>query len=151
MLELVHATAGGIIAYKIGSPLLSLPLAFLSHFVLDTLPHWNPNLSREKKKQGRISTKTMFVVFFDCLIGLFLGLKIASLALPDVNKAIFVIFGCFAGILPDLVEAPYFFLNKKTFFLKNLIKFQGSHQWNVSFVWGIAFQLLYLFVLFYFL
>jgi len=139
MLELVHATAGGIIAYKIGSPLLSLPLAFLSHFVLDTLPHWNPNLSREKKKQGRISTKTMFVVFFDCLIGLFLGLKIASLALPDVNKAIFVIFGCFAGILPDLVEAPY------------LIKFQGSHQWNVPFVWGIAFQLLYLFVLFYFL
>ena len=151
MLELVHATAGGIIAYKIGSPLLSLPLAFLSHFVLDALPHWNPNLSREKKKQGRIGTKTMFVVFFDCLIGLFFGLKIASLALPDVNKAIFVILGCFAGILPDLVEAPYFFLNQKIPFLRGLVKFQNGHQWNVPIVLGISSQVLFLILLFCFL
>jgi len=151
MLELVHAATGGIIAYKIGGPLVSLPLAFLSHFVLDLLPHWNPSLSKEKKKLGKISPKTILIIFFDCLIGLILGLKIAFLALPDTKKAIIVVFGCLAGILPDLIEAPYFFLNKNFPFLKGLISFQGEHQWNVPFVFGVSSQILLLILLFYFL
>ncbi len=130
MLELVHAATGGIIAYKIGSPLVSLPLALLSHAVLDLLPHWNPSLTKEKKKSGKISSKTTLIIFFDCLIGLILGLKIAFLALPDTKKAIFVIFGCMAAILPDLIEAPYFFLNKKFPFLKNFL-------WDLNYLRGI--------------
>lgn len=151
MLELVHAATGGIIAYKIGSPLVSLPLALLSHAVLDLLPHWNPSLTKEKKKSGKISSKTILIIFFDCLIGLILGLKIASLALPDTKKAIIVVFGCLAGILPDLIEAPYFFLNKNFPLLKGLISFQSKHQWNVPFVFGVSSQILLLILLFYFL
>lgn len=144
MLELVHAATGGMIALKIGHPLISLPLAVLSHFILDLLPHWNPNLTKEKKNKNKISKKTILIIFFDCLIGLVLGLKIASLALPDTKRAIFVIFGCLAGILPDLIEAPYFFFNKNFPFLKGLISFQNKHQWNISIASGIIFQLVFL-------
>ncbi len=151
MLEFVHAAAGGLIAYKIGSPVLSLPLAFASHFLLDLLPHWNPSLTKEKKYKGKISPKTKIIIFFDCLIGLVLGLKIASMALPDLNKAFLVILGCFLGILPDLAEAPFYFLNKKTPFLKFLVNFQCEHQYNVSFVWGISFQILLIILFFSFL
>ena len=151
MLEFVHAALGGAIAYKIGSPALALPLALGSHFVLDLLPHWNPSLTKEKKFKGKISSKTKIIIFSDCLIGLILGLKIACLALPDLNKAFLVILGCFMGILPDLAEAPYFFLNKKTPFLKFLVNFQSGHQYNVSFVWGISFQILLVILLFSFL
>jgi hypothetical protein len=151
MLEFVHATAGGIIAYKIGSPLLSLPLAFLSHFLLDLLPHWNPSLTKEKKNKGRISFKTMIIILIDCLIGLFFGLKIALMALPDLGKAFIVVLGCFVAILPDLVEATYYFLNRNIPFLRNLVKFQNSHQWNINIFTGICSQIILLVLLFAFL
>lgn len=144
MLEFVHAATGGMIALKIGHPLISLPLAILSHFALDLLPHWNPSLSKEKKNKGKISSKTKLIIFFDCLIGLILGLKIAFGVLPNTNKAILVILGCLAGILPDLIEAPYFFLNKNFPSLNGLIAFQNRHQWNISIVTGIIFQLVFL-------
>jgi hypothetical protein len=32
--------AGAIIALAISQPLIALPLAFVSHFVLDALPHY---------------------------------------------------------------------------------------------------------------
>jgi len=35
-----HAAAGAIIALTINKPILSLPLAFISHYALDALPHF---------------------------------------------------------------------------------------------------------------
>ncbi len=35
-----HAIAGAVIALTVRQPILVVPLAFLSHFVLDTLPHY---------------------------------------------------------------------------------------------------------------
>lgn len=35
-----HAAVGALIAVTIKEPFLALPLAFLSHFVLDTFPHF---------------------------------------------------------------------------------------------------------------
>lgn len=35
-----HGAVGALIAIAIKQPLLALPLAFLSHFVLDALPHF---------------------------------------------------------------------------------------------------------------
>lgn len=151
MLEFAHALTGGVIAYKIGNPALSLPLAFVSHFVLDLLPHWNPHLSAEKKKCGFISKKTFFLVIIDCFIGLILGLSLAFRVLPDIQRTIIIIIGCFFGILPDLVEAPFFFLNQKGRFLSKLVEIQSNVQFNVSFWPGILFQVVYILLLFHLL
>lgn len=143
MLELAHALTGGVLAYRIGNPALSLPLSFASHFLLDLLPHWNPHLSKEKKMHGFISQKTIFLVTLDCFIGLVLGLFIAFKSLPDLSKFITVVAGCFFGILPDLIEAPFFFLNQRSKLLKKIVDFQNKIQFNVSFWPGITFQTLY--------
>lgn len=37
-----HALAGAALGLVVQQPLLALPLAFLSHFVLDALPHYGP-------------------------------------------------------------------------------------------------------------
>lgn len=147
MLESIHALTGGVIAYKIGSPLISLPLAFLSHFIIDMLPHWNSSLHKEKTKLGHISKKTKTVIFLDCAFGLFLGLWLAFKRLPNYNQTVVVLLGCLMGILPDLLEAPYYLLNKKNNKLKWLRDFQGKHQFNVPFLPGMIFQIIFLFFL----
>ena len=149
MLELAHALTGGVIAYEIGNPALSLPLAFASHFVVDLLPHWNPHLAKEKKRFGFISKKTTFLVVVDSLIGLTLGLFLAFKALPDIKRMFFVVAGCFLAILPDLIEAPFYFLNQKGKFIKKLVNFQGKIQYNAPFWPGMLFQVLYVSALLY--
>lgn len=147
MLESMHALTGGVIAYKIQNPIISLLLAFLSHFIIDLLPHWNPSLHKEKKKLGYIGNKTKVIIFIDCAIGLFLGLWLALKKLPDYSQTAVVLLGCLMAILPDLVEAPYYLLNKKSRKLKWLRDFQGKHQFNVSFLPGIIYQIIFITVL----
>lgn len=142
MLEFSHSLAGAFIAYSIPNPVISLPAAFLSHFVLDLLPHWNPSLSDDKKRFGRVSAQTFIIILVDCFIGLILGLALAYRKLPNINQSLIVIMGSFLGILPDLMEMPYYFLNIDSPFIKKLKKFQSTHQFKVSFWPGIITQIL---------
>ena len=52
MLETPHVAVAAAIAYKIPDPTISLPLVFVSHFVFDMYPHWNPLIHKEKKLYG---------------------------------------------------------------------------------------------------
>ncbi len=142
MLEFEHALTGATIAYLIPHPAVALPLAFASHFVVDLLPHWNPNLGMKRKKQGLfyLPTKTIFFIVIDCLVGLFLGLWLASRVLPNLNRAVLVVLGAFFAVLPDLAEAPYLFLGIKNRWTKKLFVFQKSHQFKASFWPGMLFQ-----------
>ena len=37
-----HALTGAVIGLSISNPLVAIPIAFLSHFVLDAIPHYGP-------------------------------------------------------------------------------------------------------------
>ncbi|PIV00889.1 hypothetical protein COS54_02185 [Candidatus Shapirobacteria bacterium CG03_land_8_20_14_0_80_39_12] len=143
MLESLHSLTGAVIAYKIGNPALAFPLAFLSHFACDLLPHWNPEIYKEKKKLGHLLAKTNLQIIIDCLLGLFFGLFIAFKALPSTIHFLTVIGGSFFAILPDLAEAPFYYLNVKASPILILTKFQRSHQFKTSFWFGITFQIVY--------
>lgn len=39
-----HALTGAIIGLTIQQPLLAIPLAFVSHFIMDALPHYGSNM-----------------------------------------------------------------------------------------------------------
>lgn len=128
MLELPHAVVGAAIAAKVGNPALALPLALASHFVVDMLPHWNPHLNRELKEHGRVTTRTTTFVAIDVVSSLVAGFGIASTVLPNITHFWVVILGAFMAVLPDLVEAPYFFLRKEYVFVGRLIAFQKRIQ-----------------------
>ena len=49
--------------------------------------------------------------------------------------------GAFFGVLPDVVEGPYFFFNWKNKFVKNWLMFQKSIQADTTLVPGLATQL----------
>ncbi|MBI4029189.1 MAG: hypothetical protein HY376_02390 [Candidatus Blackburnbacteria bacterium] len=144
MIELPHAVVGAAIAYKVGNPALALPLAFLSHFALDLVPHWNPHLNREMKEYGHVTKRTKRIIFVDVIVSLLAGGYIASLAYPDIGRALVILLGAFMGVLPDVAEAPFFFFKSKNSFLKRLIGFQSKVQFNAPFWPGIISQILLL-------
>lgn len=141
MLELPHTIVGATIASKIPNPLISLPLAFFSHFLLDLTPHWNPSLYSETKKFGKPSRNSTWIVIVDTILSLGAGFYIASKALPNINQASVIILACFAAVVLDVIEGFYFFLGIRTKFLENLIEFQHRYQGRVPMIPGIVVQI----------
>ncbi len=141
MLETPHVVVAAAIAYK--NPALAIPLAFGSHFILEKVPHWNPHINTELKKLGKVSDKSKNIIFIDTMISLFLGVTIASLVLPNTAHAATILAACFFSVVPDLIEAPYYFLKKKSNFIEKVwIPFKKSLQVDTSPLPGLTSQVL---------
>lgn len=141
MLETPHVVVGAAIATKVSHPALAIPLAFLSHFVLERVPHWNPHLNTELEKFGEISKQSKSIVVIDTMLALTIGSFIASRALPDIVHSVTILASCFMSVLPDVIEGPYFFLKMKTKFIEKWVLFQKSIQADTSPLPGLATQL----------
>ncbi len=130
MLETPHALVGMVVVAAIPNPLVGLPLAFLSHFAVDMLPHWNwePN-TRPLSLLG---------IGLDLIL---LEILIGYLAFQSPLQLILV-GGAFFAILPDLLEAPYIFFGFNNRYIKKLTLFQKSIQNRAPILPGIITQLL---------
>jgi hypothetical protein len=142
MLETPHVAIGAAIATAIPNPLISIPLAFTSHFLLDMAPHWNPHLNTETKKFGHLTNKTYLIIGIDLVSAIVLtGLLFRG----NMN----VLYCSFASVLPDLVEAPYYILGYKNKYLEVWRKFQKSIQTDANVFWGLLTQVVTLAAVFY--
>ena len=142
MLETPHTIVAASIAVKTGNPFLALPLALLSHFVLDKVPHWNPHLTTKGGEVKKINPEGFKIIVIDSSLALISGSVIALSFLPDIKKVLLILACCFLSALPDLVEAPYIFLNYKKEWLKKWLFFQKKHQFNTNIVWGLTTQVI---------
>jgi len=70
MLLIVHLLAGAAIASEIKTVPLALLLAFLSHFVLDSIPHWEYSIENIESKKWVKSLPDFFKVAMDFSAGL---------------------------------------------------------------------------------
>ncbi len=140
MLETPHVVVGAAIASSVVHPALAIPLALGSHFVLETIPHWNPHLNRETDRFGKPTAKTTAIVIADATVALLIGGSIAYRALPNTALALTILFACFASVLPDLAEAPYFFLGVRKQFIKNWISTQKKLQADANIWVGLLTQ-----------
>ena len=142
MLETPHALLGAAIAVKLGNPALSIPLAFASHFILERVPHWNPHLNAETDKYGKPTKNSTIIVVIDSSLALILGSAIAF-SQPNTLMIINVLLSSFAAVLPDLIEAPYFFLKiRNNEYIKRWIRFQKGIQVDAPPFWGLLTQIL---------
>ncbi len=141
MLETPHVAVGAAIASKIPNPFIAIPLAFVSHFVLDKVPHWNPHIITETKQFGRPTNKSTAIIIVDCVLALSLGSAIALSALPDISRAITILLASFVSILPDLIEFPYFYFKKRDAFYTKWSSFQKSIQVDTTPFWGLLTQI----------
>lgn len=145
MLELPHVLIGAAIGTKIKQPLLAWPLSLISHILVDLIPHWNPSLYTETKKYGQPARKSVRIVIFDAAIGLIAGSAIAFFLASRQNDLFLffnILFSCLFAVLPDLIEAPYFFFRYQPHWLKKFILWQHNHQGRAPKIPGLLIQLI---------
>ena len=141
MLETPHVVVGAAIASKIANPFLSIPISFVSHFVLEKVPHWNPHLNTETEKYGKPTKKSTIIAALDITTSLVIGSLIAYKAYPNTAQSINILACCLMASLPDIVEGPYFFLGYRNKILKKWIEWQKSIQIDTKFIPGVISQL----------
>ncbi|MBI4085364.1 MAG: hypothetical protein HY432_02580 [Candidatus Liptonbacteria bacterium] len=116
MILATHAVVGAASAIVFrDNPAIALTVAFLSHFVLDAIPHWHYRLlSRiidaslqfgEKLNFNGEFLKDTFRTGIDFGVGLVISLAISQSFYPDYFWL--TAFGAFAGALPDLLQVIY--------------------------------------------
>lgn len=126
MVALNHALTGAVVAAAINQPVIALPAALLSHFAIDSLPHWNywvPGQRRFRK----------WVIYSDMLFSLGL-LGILAIAVTDTQWWL-IIAGGLLAISPDMMWFPYLILGKNTpadtgSLLHRLRRFHLRIQWS---------------------
>lgn len=125
-----HILVGAALAATIPNPLLGLLFAFLSHFLLDRIPHWEYSiepLKQIKTRGAKYCTPILRRVTLDIAIG-FVALIIA-LGLSKNNTPSWIyIFGAFFGILPDGLSFLEFLAPKNAILSKFLKSFHALHQ-----------------------
>ena len=133
MILTTHAVVGATIVVSIPNhPILGFVLAFASHFLLDSIPHWDYKIASHKKgEQGRMSDDFVIGKAFaidltrvglDALFGLSLALLSFYIFSPHLFWLPFL--GVIGAILPDALQFVYFNWKKQP-----MISLQRFHVW----------------------
>jgi len=130
MLETPHALVGMLVVTLIPNPLVSLPLAFLSHFAVDMLPHWN--------WEPDARPLSLLGIVLDMILLEIITARVAFQSPLSLNIAA----GALFAILPDVLEAPYIFFGLENRYIKKLTMIQKNLQNNVPIVPGIITQII---------
>ncbi|HVS78873.1 MAG TPA: hypothetical protein VHD84_01110 [Candidatus Saccharimonadales bacterium] len=114
-----HAITGALIALAVKKPELALPLALVSHFALDLIPHYNPPGSTNDKfiSYSTSWSKKMkdpgFRIIFPIDMILFVGILIAMpLITPSSVSPFTVLISALLGASPDFFGGIKFLLDK---------------------------------------
>jgi hypothetical protein len=120
-----HGVTGAVIALTIKQPLLAVPIAFLSHFVIDMIPHFGLD---EKEIFGR---RFNIILLADFLFAITLMVLLAIL----FPAHFWLIWACMvAAASPDLMWAYHRLyverLNKRKPKLGYIANFHHKIQWS---------------------
>jgi len=132
-----HVVTGALIAANIRNPAMALPLALVSHFVLDALPHFG--------KVSHTTKKYMVILCSDMVVASsFLG----YLLLTRPNYWLLMMACGIIAAAPDLMWFPRFWkeihgkVSHKP--VDKITQFHSKIQWGER-PWGIIIELLWFF------
>ena len=139
MLSIAHGPTGAFIAKVIPNPFISTPLILLSHYLEDHIPHWDVGQGITNAHKNK--TLSFFQeLLFDFPFSILLTYLLFQSGKPFDSM---IWFGWFVGLLPDFIEFPRLFLNKRLGFLELHHRF---HKWfHVSTpnkLWGLLPQII---------
>lgn len=141
MFWVIHILIGMIIGKGFNSPWLIIPIALLSHFALDAIPHWDGVFdTKEFKKTGKARIKEIDVIakFFDIFFSAILVIFFFHTT-PQADK-LPMFLGGLVAVLPDMVKGFYVTkLREKKSFM-DYLKFHGEIQGKADIKEGIMIQ-----------
>jgi hypothetical protein len=142
-----HGMTGALIALTVKNPAAAVPLAIVSHFVQDVIPHWNFGVSRDAGRNGSFFTRRFNgLLIADFLIAATM-MVILGFVFPDQKWRIWICM--IAAASPDLMWAYYRLylehIKKRQPHFDPLARFHIFVQWSqtnagllVEVIWFIA-------------
>ena len=137
MLAIPHMVAGAAIARRVRPGWLALSLAFLSHFLLDMIPHIGTHKFLDPTAARLTVSESVFA-----LLDFFIGAALVAWAALGRSDRRMVFAGGLLGILIDLVEyvPPWNAWYAALPGADRFIAFHNAIQWNVGFdQWPIGY------------
>ena len=147
MVATAHLLVAGAIASRVQNPALAVSLSFVSHFIMDAVPHWD--IGTDWRKRTKLTTGATAIL--DTLIGAILSFAFFRSSAPSVP----LLLACMAAsVLPDWLETPWyiFFADpRRTKPKKNagvgeriayrMYKLSNAFHRKTSFIFGTATQI----------
>ena len=133
MTATAHALIGASIAASISNPLLGIPLAIASHFLLDFIPHWDAGTNHRKKSQVRLMAEATLDVL--------LGFALVFLIFRNLVDMRYLFTMVIAAQLPDWLEAPSFMFGIKVPPFSWMDWLGHKIQSRVQLPWGLITQI----------
>lgn len=134
MTATAHALIGASLAVKIVNPVIGIPLAILSHFIADLIPHWDEGTNHERKTLLRLRLEATA----DVLLGfalVFLIFRNFSLTNP-----IYLFSMVIAAQLPDWLETPSWMFGLKVPPFSWMDWLSHNLQSRMQLPWGLVTQ-----------
>lgn len=147
MLATSHALAAGIILKTIPDPRISFPLAFLSHFALDLVPHWdftsgiNQNNNNHDRPSSLVGNEKRPLLMFLAAGDVLFGWGLAFWLFRNLDPTLLFLTIILAQ-LPDWLETPYYFLGLNLSPSIWMKKVQSQIHSRIPFPQGFLTQLL---------
>ncbi|MEK7617188.1 MAG: hypothetical protein AAB414_03970 [Patescibacteria group bacterium] len=133
MTATAHALVGGAIAASVTNPSIGLPLAALSHPILDMIPHWDFGLGWKKK--------TKLTLFVQSLLDLTVGVVLTFFLFSGKTDAYYLISAMFLSLVWDFLQMPYLLWGWK-FPFSTFYKVQHEINGKAKLPWGLITQAL---------
>lgn len=135
MTATAHALVAAAIATTVKDPAIGISLSFLSHPLLDMVPHWDAGWGWRQKTKKRL----FFEGTFDLALGAVLAMLVWYLMTP--HTPFWYLVACvFASEVLDLAEIPYWFWKWDFPPFSWIYKFQHEIQGKAKLPWGIVTQ-----------
>ncbi|MBI4281055.1 hypothetical protein HY628_02575 [Candidatus Uhrbacteria bacterium] len=119
MLIITHAAVGAIVGQTTGSPLWAALGGFISHFLIDMIPHGDSQMYHQYK-QGKDTRRAVAYVTVDAIASILFVLFL--FVMRDFIHPLNVSLGIAFGVLPDLLIGLF-----ETGKIRWLAKFHGIH------------------------
>ena len=135
MLNTVHFSVGMAIGRYAPHPLVALLLGFISHFVLDAVPHWDGSVGEFTAR--KIHWNRIILLLPDFIASAVVGVlawQWGWLGLDPMSWG--VLAGAFGSLLPDMLWVPYFFMGLR--WPQRLFGFHYRIQREVKFIYAIV-------------
>ncbi len=134
MTATAHTLVGVSLGKLIPNPYISLPIVFLSNFVLDAVPHWDTGTGWHSRPK--------IVTFFISAIDVFLGIILAWIIFHNQLNPVYLFSLVFTATLADWAESPYIFLGWDIPPFNWFYKIQSKYHAKDGTFWGVLTQII---------
>ena len=139
MTATAHALIGGAVAASVPDPALGLTISFISHPLVDLIPHWDFGLNWRKK--------TRLKLFIEASLDLLFGVILSYIIFGQHVNFWYLAACIFVSEVWDIIEVPYWILGWKIAPFTWVYKIQSKMQGHAKLPWGILTQIMTIVVL----